>query len=193
MALRRGVSMQEWLLLRRWQEANPATVDVCDSGFWVMRHATRTTNRGTERRKRFIMFVITIPDGGQPTLEQETLRRSIDLVAKTRQPRIQRSGGKFTPYHEQNIRLVKDKDVVVQCYGAHILRMSGRNPEASKWLMWDDHPIELDQFMSLLQFDIDPDTFKELEPDTMHKPRVKERGLFDVGKHPLDEDEDEDK
>lgn len=169
-------------------------------GLWVTRDATRTTNRGTQRRKRYVMFVLTIWGGRPPNETELALKRSIDLVAKTRQPRTERRGGMFTEGHEQNIRLVKDADVIVQCYGAHILRFSSTNPTGGDviplrghtWMTWDDHPVDTSTLQDLLQLLLDPDTLKPLETDTMHKPRVKEPGLFDIGTHDLDEKEDND-
>lgn len=194
-------AMQHWLQTQPWSQ--PGTdirprVNVCDGGFWVERETTRHTNRGTERKKRFIMFVIVVPNGAQPYFSQLTLKRSIDLVAKTRQPRTERQSGMFSDGHQQNIRLVKDREMIVQCYGAHILRMSGRTPNqggvipvlGANWMMWDDHPIDMPMLLDLLQFELDPDTFNALEPDTMHKPRMKEQALFDIGVHELDEDEE---
>jgi hypothetical protein len=141
-----------------------------------------------------MMYVFAFPDGGKPTDHQYVLKRSIDLVAKTRQPRTERRDGMFDEGHQQNIRLVRDGAVIVQCYGAHMLRYSGVSPDQSEWIMWDDRPVDLATVDGLLTFKLDPDTLKPLEADTMHKPRVKEPGLFDIGTHPLDdlnEDDDE--
>jgi hypothetical protein len=147
-------------------------------GFWVSREATRQTNRDTERRKRFMMFVIPVLRGAEPSIERRAWKRSIDLVAKTRQPRVERKAGQFDEGHAQNIRLVKDGDTVVQCYGAHILRMSGDAAESSDWLMWGDRPIDYDTLLKLLKFDLDPDTLNALEAETMHKPRMTDPTLF---------------
>jgi hypothetical protein len=160
-------------------------------GAWVSIESTRQTNRGTERRKRYMMYVIPTFDGADPTSAQQTLKRSIDLVAKTRQPRVERRAGQFDEGHAQNFRLVKDRDVVVQCYVAHILRMSGKTPYKSKWWMWDDRPVDNDTLRRLLNFTLDPDTLKPLEAETMHKPRVKEPVLFDIGSHALDDEDDD--
>lgn len=138
-----------------------------------------------------MMFVIFVQKGREPSESEQTLKRSIDLVAKTRTPRTERQQGMFSERHQANIRLVKDADVIVQCYGAHILRTSDANLETSRWLTWDDHPIDHAQLVALLDFELDSDTLKPLEADTMHKPRVKEPALFDVGVHDLDDEDDE--
>jgi|HubBroStandDraft_3_1064219.scaffolds.fasta_scaffold201177_2 hypothetical protein len=165
---------------------------ITHDGFWVTGEGTRTTNRGTQRRKRYMMYVIFIPGGGLPSAEDETLKRSIDLVAKTRQPRVERDAGQFSEHHQQNFRLVKDNNIVVQCYGAHILRIQGEFIDKSLWMMWDGYPIDQDVLQALREFRLDPDTLKPLEAQTMHKPRLKEPGLFDIGIHPLDEEEEDD-
>lgn len=168
--------------MRHWLHANGFEFAVVDNGFWLSKDATRTTNRGTERKKRYMMFVIVVPNGAEPLFRELALKRSIDLVAKTRQPRTERQQGTFAAGHQQNIRLIKDGDVIVQCYGAHILRLNGRAPSArfGQWMMWDDKPVNGETLMSLFRFERDPDTLNPLEAETMHKPRLKDPALFEI-------------
>jgi hypothetical protein len=51
--------------------------------------------------------------------------------------------------------------ITLNAAGAHLLQMSGTNPEDSEWLCWDRKPITKEQLVALFRFDLHPYT---LEP-----------------------------
>jgi ParB/RepB/Spo0J family partition protein len=92
----------------------------------------------------------------------------------------QRVAGAFVTGHLQNVRRVHariaGRFVQLHCYGVHVLRLSASTPDDSV-MTWDNKPINRDELLRLLRFDISPYSLQPLEHRT-HK-RVQDT-LFDL-------------
>lgn len=59
--------------------------------------------------------------------------------------------------------------VGVRAYGYHLVRMSGRTPDTSEWVMWDKTLVTVDVLEQILRFDLDPDTLRPIDFRVHHK------------------------
>jgi hypothetical protein len=111
--------------------------------------------------------------------DQALLDHDIDLVSRTHWPVERTDAGTFAAGHRSNVRLVKDGDVIIQCYGSHLWELAWDTPDDSSWMCWDYKPVTVEQIVGLFNFELHPDSLTPFEDKPMHKPRS-QPGLFDV-------------
>lgn len=49
------------------------------------------------------------------------------------------------------------KEISLRLFGGHLWTLSGNDPNDSEWMTWDYKPVTVDQIISVLRFEIDPD------------------------------------
>jgi hypothetical protein len=59
--------------------------------------------------------------------------------------------------------------VQVKAFGFHLVRMNGRTPDSSTQILWDKREISKADLVSLLQFNLDPDTLEVMNWRIHHR------------------------
>lgn len=64
-----------------------------------------------------------------------------------------------------------ERRVKVKAFGFHLVRMDGRTPDTSTEIFWDKQKITVEQLISLLRFDLNPDTLRPMDWRIHHRPK----------------------
>lgn len=145
-----------------------------DPDLWILKYGTRLHPSGVDRAVQYLMFAEVKSHGVDLEDWQRDQLGIVNDLLRTNPWKEQRANGRLIAGHPQNVRIVKSliagKKIPVYCYGAHLLRFSGIDPASSEWIEWDRKRIDLDQLISLLRYDIHPDSLRPME-HRMHKTR----------------------
>ena len=132
---------------------------IIDQDVWVHRFKT-----ALGRKFQCLMLLEVKVFGAEPTLAQRDTLHIINQVTRNRRE----TPTKKRKWQAGNAPLktysaISKGDVVLKCFGTHVLRLSNLSPNDSEWLKWNKEDITEDQLVKLLRFDLDPDTLKPMD------------------------------
>ena len=167
-------------LFGRWIRSNPDLdsrhgYSVTDQDYWIHKYKTHET-----RRFQLLMLVeIKTMGAALSEAQKDTLYQVNQLMRNRRQTptkelRYQTSSG---PLKVKSTML--GGEVVMRAFGMHVLTFSGLGPDDSEWIRWDRTQISVDQLTSILRFDLDPDTLRELDLRLHHQNAEQSERLFE--------------
>lgn len=148
---------------------------VSDQDYWIHKYKTHET-----RRFQLLMLVeIKTMGAALSEAQKDTLYQVNQLMRNRRQTptkelRYQTSSG---PLKVKSTML--GGEVVMRAFGMHVLTFSGLGPDDSEWIRWDRTQISVDQLTSILRFDLDPDTLRELDLRLHHQNAEQSERLFE--------------
>ena len=58
---------------------------------------------------------------------------------------------------------IKKRDIIVKAFGYHLLQFQKTSPGDSEWIKWDKKKVTEDVLVSLLRFDLHPETLKSMD------------------------------
>jgi len=158
-------------LFGRWIRNNPELdsskgICVIDSDYWV--HKFKTYNPLNNRPSREIQCIMLVEIKTNGCDLNPAQRDTLNIVNQLMRNRSQTPTKKAL--HQAGLSVVKVRSlmsgspITVWCYGAHLLRFSGLGPDDSDKITWDNrHEITKNQLTALLNFDIHPDSLKEMD------------------------------
>lgn len=163
----------------RWIRANKRLDSgkgycVTDQDMWVHRFKT---DRG--RSFQLLMCVETKANGADLTMAQRDTLIVVNALMRNRRQTptkdlLFQAGNGFAKVRS----LMADREVLVRCFGMHVLTFSGLGPSDSEWMRWDKKEINEQTLTDLLAFDLDPDTLGPLDLRSHHSKA--EIPLFDI-------------
>lgn len=167
-------------LFGRWIRSNPDLdsrhgYSVTDQDYWIHKYKTHET-----RRFQLLMLVEIKTMGAELSeAQRDTLYQVNQLMRNRRQTptkelRYQTSSGPLTVKST-----MLGGEVVMRAFGMHVLTFSGLGPDDSEWIRWDRTQISVDQLTSILRFDLDPDTLRELDLRLHHQNAEQSEWLFE--------------
>lgn len=140
-------------------------------------------DKKNDRRIQCLMLIEVKAFGADMTPAQRDTINLFNQVLRNRRPNIHSSKKGlhalnhtplckvFSPMHKQMIQL--------KMFGAHLLQMSGNDPESSNQMIWDRrYKIDQDQLIQLLRFERDPDTLCPVDWRRRYSAFKNEKSLF---------------
>lgn len=160
--------IKAWIRTHKDLDSVGQCLCIGDCDLWVQRYGTRQTRtRGVDRDVQYLMLIEIKTHGKDLETPQRDLLHTVNQLLRTKPWKERRDNGRFVPGHSQNQRSVYSvmagKVVQVLCYGVHKWILSGTVVSDSEWMTWDDKPIDDDQLIQLLRFDLSPDTLRPME------------------------------
>lgn len=175
--------VKAWIRSHEDLDSRRKCLCVGDSDLWIQRYGTRRHQSGVDRNVMYLMLVEIKSHGRGLETWQRDLLHVVNQLLRTNRWKERRDGGQFQPGHPQNARviysIIAGQKVQLQCYGVHILRLSGATPDVSDWIKWDDKPISREQLLLLLRYDLHPDSLRPMEHRS-HKRTVSMPALFGI-------------
>lgn len=126
------------------------------------------------RDMQFLMIVETKSFGADLDIaQQDTLSILSQCLRNRKRTRNKKSiPRQMQPVINSVYSHVLKQRVSIRLFGAHLLQFSGAGPEDSERIYWDRKPITIDQLEGLLKFEIDPDTFKDMDLRIHHQVQI---------------------
>lgn len=138
-------------------------VSIQDVDYIFHRFLTHEDGRGTRDLQYWMIVETKTFCADMDDAQRDTLLIA-DNVLRTHPRKRERNAGRFTNGHSENPipvrRVIGSGSRNVILFGVHKLRMNGACPASSTWWTWDDKPITYNQLVSLLRFELHPDTLK---------------------------------
>ncbi len=128
----------------------------------------------TERGRDFqLMMHIEIKTcGAKPTTsQQDTLGMVNQMTRNRRETPTKECYNQSGNAPRQALSLMTGRWIWLRHYGVHLLRFSGLGPTDSATIWWDSSEIDKPTLVSILRFDLDPDTLKPMDFRSHHKQR----------------------
>lgn len=179
--------IKAWIRGHNDLDSRAACLCIGDSDLWVQRYGTRDWHTGVDRSVQYLMLVEIKTHDRELDPAQRDLLLMVNDLLRTKAWKDQRDVlGAFVTGHRQNARTVFSRisrgRVQVHCHGVHLLQLSGKTPDDSKRIRWDNKNITHDQLARLLRFDLQPDTLK-VNDHRSHKRRRPDiqTSLWDAG------------
>ena len=177
--------IKAWIRQHRDLDSRQACLCIGDSDLWVQKYGTRLGRRGVDRSVMYLMLVEMRTNGRnlKPDDPHRELLTIVNVLLRTNRWKETRDHGRFVAGHKQNARpvsvVIRGRLTPIHCYGVHLLRLSGPTPDLSEWITWDHKKITKDQLLSLLRYDLHPDSLNRMEHRS-HKAVVDMPALFGV-------------
>lgn len=176
------VPVKTWIRAHNALDSRQACLCIGDSDLWVQRYGERTRPGFVSRDVMYLMLLEVKTHGRDLEESQRELLHLANQLLRTMPWKEHRAGGRFVTGHAQNFREVyatlARRRVLILCYGVHKLRLSGSTPADSREITWDDKPIDAAQLVSLLRFDLSPDTLRPEEHRRHKRGRAEQKALL---------------
>jgi len=168
-----GVKHGKETLFRQWMREHPLLdsrdgIACFDSDHWV--HRFKFVH---DRRIQCLMLIELKTHGADMTDSQRDTLGMVDQLLRNRganaamkhQRRRRQAGGIGVNLTSQ----MTGRKITCRLYGVHLLQFEKDGPQNSAWMKWDNSDINEEQLVSLLRFDIDPDTLRPIDLRRHHK------------------------
>lgn len=174
-----------WLRKHPQLDSLRENLTITDSDLWIHQFADRRTRFVGKTKKCFYLMLVEVKTNQRALPEsQRDILHMVNQLIRTNPWKEQRLSGQFLASHEQNLRIIHSTfngvKVPVNCYGVHTLRMDGTTPENSSWLLWDFKPISLLQLVALFQWELHPDSLRQMEHREHKKMIESQPELWDI-------------
>lgn len=174
-----GVKHAKETLFKQWVRAHPGIEStegfvVYDCDQIIHRYKTYDRN-GRTRELQCIMLVEIKTYGAEPEKAQRDTLGLMGQFLRNRRQNIHKSKGRrqveASPNRAYSIML--NREIDVRAYGYHLLQFEKDGPQNSIWMKWDSKLISEDQLVSILRFDLDPDSLRPIDFRLHHeKPKT---------------------
>lgn len=148
---------------------------VVDQDYWIHRFKSYAG-----RNFQLIMLVEIKTFGiGLTEAQKDTLHCANQIMRNRRQTPTKPLQFQAGNSQVRQVRSVMaKKEINLRVYGVHVLTFSSLGPEDSEWMTWDRKAITPAVLTSILRFDLDPDTLRELDLRNHHLPKVTKQLSF---------------
>lgn len=159
-----------------WLRAHPMLCSGDGYTFYDQDFIAHKYKTALGREFQCLMFVEVKRLGDELTPQQRDSIYMVDQILRNRRttptsiPRRQCGLAPLRVYSALNRR-----EVEARAWGYHVLRIDGATPDVSSTITWDKKNIDCGTLVSLLRFDLDPDT---LLPFDARRHHVKDRRLI---------------
>jgi len=114
-----------------------------------------------------LMFIEAKTHDAEPTTAQRDTLSLMSQVLRNRRRNMHRpKQGRHATNHDPLTLAFSwclGRDVRLKMFGGHLLQLSGDDPATSARLAWDRRPITADDLVSLLRFELDPDSLTPID------------------------------
>ena len=174
----------------RWLRSNPRLdsrdgFTAYDIDYVVHKYKTVAGNGGTNRDYQLIMLVEVKTKNGTVSESQRDTLYILSQIIENRRGNRHTGKASHNNWHRNSSGPLKvfssanQKYVSVRCYGFYTLRFSNLGPDDSDDIFWNKKKIDTDTLEKLLNFDIDPDTFIDINEALRNRHSQPAKPLFD--------------
>jgi hypothetical protein len=137
-----------------------------DCDILLHKYLVKIDKKGT-REIQCMMFIEAKTHGADVSVSQQDTLSLFSQVLRNRRTNMHcerrgRHAREHTPL-TMAYSFARKRWIRLRLYGGHLLQLSGESPADSTWIKWDRRLITEDMLLSLLRFDIDPDTLQEID------------------------------
>lgn len=154
---------------------------VSDQDYWIHRYKTHTDSIGTREFQLLMLVEIKTFGAELSDAQTDTLHMANQLMRNRTQTPTKDLKWQAGQAPQAVYSAMLKRNVEMRAYGMHVLTFSHLGPDDSEWMRWNRTPIDEQQLIGLLRFDLDPDTLGPLDLRRHHAAPHRSLALFGGG------------